>query len=156
IDKLTHGKFKSLVVDITYPVAEGAAGAEGALARIAAAAEQSVADGYNVLILSDRNVSRTHVALPALLACSSVHHHLTRRGLRTSTGLVIDSGSVREVHHFALLAAFGAEATCPWLILESIADMFDGDKEAIKNGQKNYVKAIGKGLNKVMSKMGIS
>ena len=157
IDKATQGKFKSLVVDITYPLAEGAAGAEAALARIAAAAEQSVADGYNVLILSDRNVSRTQLAIPALLACSSVHHHLTGKGLRTSTGLVVDSGSVREVHHFALLAAFGAEATCPWLVLESIAAMFDAkDKEGIKNGQKNYVKAIGKGLNKVMSKMGIS
>ncbi|HWV17507.1 MAG TPA: glutamate synthase-related protein [Rhodocyclaceae bacterium] len=157
IDKATQGKFKSLVVDITYPLAEGAAGAEAALARIAAAAEQSVADGYNVLILSDRNVSRTQLAIPALLACSSVHHHLTDKGLRTSTGLVVDSGSVREVHHFALLAAFGAEATCPWLVLESIAAMFDAkDKDGIKNGQKNYVKAIGKGLNKVMSKMGIS
>ena len=156
IDKLTKGKFKSLVLDITYPVAEGAAGAEAALSRIAAAAEQSVADGYNVLILSDRNVSRTHVAIPALLACSSVHHHLTRKGLRTSTGLVVDSGSVREVHHFALLAAFGAEATCPWLTLETVADLVGSDKDAIKNGQKNYVKAIGKGLNKVMSKMGIS
>ncbi|HTH93932.1 MAG TPA: glutamate synthase-related protein [Rhodocyclaceae bacterium] len=157
IDKLTKGRFKSLVVDITYPVAEGAAGAETALSRIAAAAEQSVADGYNVLILSDRAVSRSRVAIPALLACASVHHHLTRKGLRTSTGLVIDSGSVREVHHFALLAGFGAEATCPWLILDSIADMFDAkDKDGIKNGQKNYLKAIGKGLNKVMSKMGIS
>ena len=157
IDKATQGKFKSLVVDITYPLAEGAAGAEAALARIAAAAEQAVADGYNVLILSDRNVSRTQVAIPALLACSSVHHHLTDKGLRTSTGLVVDSGSVREVHHFALLAAFGAEATCPWLVLESVAAMFDAkDKDGIKNGQKNYVKAIGKGLNKVMSKMGIS
>jgi glutamate synthase (NADPH/NADH) large chain len=155
IDKLTQGKFKSLVVDITYPIAEGAAGAETAIARIAAAAEQSVADGYNVLILSDRAVSRSRVAVPALLACASVHHHLTSKGLRTSTGLVIDSGSVREVHHYALLAGYGAEAVCPWLLLETIAEMFD-DKDAIKNGQKNYVKAIGKGLNKVMSKMGIS
>ena len=156
IDKLTHGKFKSLVVDITYPVGEGAAGAETAVARIASIAEQSVADGYNVLILSDREVSRDRVAVPALLACASVHHHLTKKGLRTSTGLVIDSGSVREVHHYALLAGYGAEAVCPWLLLETISDMFGKDKDAAKNGQKNYVKAIGKGFNKVMSKMGIS
>ncbi|HWU84634.1 MAG TPA: glutamate synthase-related protein, partial [Rhodocyclaceae bacterium] len=160
IDKLTKGQFKSLVVDITYPVAEGAAGAEAAVARIAAAAEQSVADGYNVLILSDREVSRSRVAVPALLACASVHHHLTRKGLRTSTGLVIDSGSVREVHHYALLAGYGAEAVCPWLLLETITEMVGprngGNADAIKTGHKNYVKAIGKGLNKVMSKMGIS
>ena len=158
IDKSTQGKFKSLVVDITYPVTEGAAGAETALKAVAAAAEKSVADGYNVLILSDRNVSRSRVAIPALLACASVHHHLTRAGLRTSTGLVIDSGSVRETHHFALLAGYGAEAVCPWLVLESIADFTDvaKDKDAVKAAHKNYVKAIGKGLNKVMSKMGIS
>ena len=158
IDKLTKGRYKSLVVDITYPVSEGAAGAEAALQYIATTAEQSVADGYNVLILSDRNVSRSRVAVPALLACASVHHHLTRMGLRTSTGLVIDSGSVRETHHYALLAGYGAEAVCPWLILDSIADFTDAskDKDAVKTAQKNYVKAIGKGLNKVMSKMGIS
>ncbi|HTJ96747.1 MAG TPA: glutamate synthase-related protein, partial [Rhodocyclaceae bacterium] len=158
IDKLTGGRFKSLVLDITYPASEGSAGCEAALQRVAKAAENSVADGYNVLILSDRNVSRTRAVIPALLACSSVHQHLTHIGLRTSTGLVIDSGSVRETHHFALLAGYGAEAVCPWLILDSIADFTDAskDKDAVKTAQKNYVKAIGKGLNKVMSKMGIS
>jgi glutamate synthase (NADPH/NADH) large chain len=153
IDKLTKGKFKSLVLDITYPAAEGAAGCEGALNALAAAAEQSVADGYNVLILSDRAVSRERVAAPALLACAAVHRHLTTKGLRTSTGLVVDSGSVREVHHFALLAGYGAEAVCPWLTLETIASFAGKDA---KEAQKKFVKAVGKGLNKVMSKMGIS
>jgi len=153
ISRLTKGRFKSLVLDITYPVAEGAAGCEAALARLAAAAEKSVADGYNVVILSDRQAARGRVAVPALLACSSVHHHLTKKGLRTSTGLVVDSGSVREVHHFALLAGYGAEAVCPWLAFATIKNMAGADyKPAIKN----YVKAVGKGLNKVMSKMGIS
>ncbi|HEX5392744.1 MAG TPA: glutamate synthase central domain-containing protein, partial [Rhodocyclaceae bacterium] len=153
IDRLTKGKFKSLVLDITYPVAEGAAGCEAAIERLCAAAEKSVADGYNVLILSDRTVDRERVAIPALLATAAAHHHLTREGLRTNTGLVVDTGSVREVHHVALLAAYGAEAVCPWLALETIASFSGKDaKEALKK----YVKAVGKGLNKVMSKMGIS
>ncbi|HZV54246.1 MAG TPA: glutamate synthase large subunit [Rhodocyclaceae bacterium] len=153
IDKLTRGRFKSLVLDITYPVAEGAAGCEAAMDRLAAAAEQSVADGYNIVILSDRGVSAERVAVPALLACSGVHHHLVRKGLRTSTGLVVDSGSVREVHQFALLAGYGAEGVCPWLTFATIKEMAG---EKYKDGFKNYIKAIGKGLNKVMSKMGIS
>ncbi|MCX8086793.1 MAG: glutamate synthase large subunit [Rhodocyclaceae bacterium] len=153
IDKLTQGRFKSLVLDITWPLAEGAAGCEAAMERLCAAAEQSVADGYNVIILSDRAVSAERVAIPALLACSGVHHHLVKIGLRTSTGLVIDSGSVREVHHFALLAGYGAEAVCPWLAFATIKAMVGND---YKPAFKNYIKAIGKGLYKVMSKMGIS
>jgi glutamate synthase (NADPH) large chain len=153
IDKLTQGRFKSLVLDITYPVTEGAAGCEAAMERLAAAAEASVANGYNIVILSDRAVCAERVAVPALLACAGVHHHLVKKGLRTSTGLVVDSGSVREVHHFALLAGYGAEAVCPWLTFATIKDMAG---EKTKDGIKNYVKAIGKGLNKVMSKMGIS
>ncbi len=153
IEQLTEGRFRSLTLDISYPAAEGAAGCEAALGRLAAAAEQSVADGYNCLILSDRMVDRLRVAVPALLACAGVHHALVRKGLRTSTGLVVDTGSAREVHHFALLAGYGAEAVCPWLAMETVRD-FSGDD--YKTAQKNYVKAIGKGLNKVMSKMGIS
>ncbi|PKO83822.1 MAG: glutamate synthase large subunit [Betaproteobacteria bacterium HGW-Betaproteobacteria-11] len=153
IEKSAKGRFKSLVLDITYPVTEGASGCEAAVVRLQAAAEQSVADGYNIVLLSDRAVSCDRVAIPALLACAAVHHHLTRKGLRTSTGLVVDTGSAREVHHFALLAGYGAEAVCPWLALETIAD-FSG--KTAKEAQKNFVKAIGKGLNKVMSKMGIS
>ena len=153
IDKLTKGRFKSLVLDITYPVTDGADGCELAMDRLAAAAEQSVADGYNIIILSDRAVAADRVAVPALLACAGVHHHLVRKGLRTSTGLVVDSGSVREVHHFALLAGYGAEAVCPWLTFATIKDM---SGQQYKDSFKNYIKAIGKGLNKVMSKMGIS
>ena len=153
INKLTKGCFKSLVLDITYSVSEGAVGCEGAIERLSTAAEQSVADGYNVLILSDRNVSRGRVAIPALLACSAVHRHLTGKGLRTSTGLVVDTGSAREVHQFALLAGYGAEAVCPWLALETIKDFSGTD---YKDAQKKFIKAVGKGLNKVMSKMGIS
>jgi glutamate synthase (NADPH/NADH) large chain len=155
IDKLTKGRFRSLTLDITYPVAEGAAGCETAVERLCAAAEKSVADGYNIVILSDRAVVAERVAVPALLACAAVHHHLVRKGLRTSTGLVVDSGSVREVHQFALLAGYGAEAVCPWLTFATIKDMVGKAGDA-KAATKNYIKAVGKGLNKVMSKMGIS
>ncbi|MBL8491323.1 MAG: glutamate synthase subunit alpha, partial [Rhodocyclaceae bacterium] len=153
IARLTKGRFKSLVLDTTYPAAEGAAGCAPALAALRSAAEKSVADGYNVIILSDRGACRDRVAIPALLACSAVHHHLVSTGLRTSTGVVVDTGSVREVHHFALLAGYGAEAVCPWLALATIKDMAGAD---YKEAQKKFVKAVGKGLNKVMSKMGIS
>jgi glutamate synthase (NADPH/NADH) large chain len=157
IDKLTKGRFKSLVLDITYPVTEGAAGCAPALDRLCAEAEASVGKGYNIVMLSDRGVAADRVAIPALLACAAVHHHLVKNGLRTSTGVVVDTGSVREVHHFALLAAYGAEAICPWLAFATVKEMaglsgHHGSKDALKN----YIKAIGKGLNKVMSKMGIS
>ncbi len=158
IDRLTGGKFKSLVLDITYPVAEGAVGCKLALDRLQEAAEQSVADGYNVIILSDRGVCRERVAVPALLACSAVHHHLVTKGLRTSTGLVVDSGSVREVHHFALLAGYGAEAVCPWLTFDTLSAMGPMLPAGVsaKEAHKRFTKAVCKGLNKVMSKMGIS
>jgi glutamate synthase (NADPH) large chain len=156
IAKLSNGRFRSLVLDITYPVADGPFGCDTAMRHLSAAAEQAVADGYNVLILSDRLVDRHRVAVPALLACSGVHHHLVRKGLRTSTGLVVDTGSAREVHHFALLAGYGAEAVCPWLAFETINELTETSGEDYRAATKNYIKAIGKGLMKVMSKMGIS
>ena len=156
IDQLTQGQYRSLVLDMTYPVAQGAAGCEKAVQALCAAADKSVADGYNVLILSDRAMSAKRVAIPALVACSKVHHHLVQAGLRTSTGLVVDTGSAREVHHFALLAGYGAEAVCPWLAYETIAAMNLPAKVDAKDAKKRYIKAINKGLMKVMSKMGIS
>ena len=109
-------------------------------------------DGFNIVILTDSQTSKTQLAIPALLACSAVHQHLVKTGLRTSTGLVISTGSAREVHHFALLAGYGAEAVHPWLAYRTIASMSDKPEEA----NKKFIKAIGKGLYKVMSKMGIS
>jgi glutamate synthase (NADPH/NADH) large chain len=156
IDGLTQGRYRSSILDITYPVSQGAAGCAKALKALCAAADRAVAQGFNVLILSDRGMSATHVAIPALVACSKVHHHLVQAGLRTSTGLVVDTGSVREVHHFALLAGYGAEAVCPWLAYETIAALNLSGKVDAKEAKKRYVKAINKGLLKVMSKMGIS
>ncbi|HUV99226.1 MAG TPA: glutamate synthase large subunit [Gallionella sp.] len=156
IDQLTQGRYRSLVLDMTYPATQAAAGCEKTLKALCAAADKAVADGYNVLILSDRAMSAKRVAIPALVACSKVHLHLVRAGLRTSTGLVVDTGSVREVHHFALLAGYGAEAVCPWLAYETIAGMSLPAKVDAKEAKKRYVKAINKGFMKVMSKMGIS
>ncbi|WP_223115982.1 glutamate synthase-related protein [Oryzomicrobium terrae] len=158
IDKATDGRYKSLVLDITFAAAEGDLGCDKALQAVCAAAEQSVANGYNVLILSDRSVSAERAAIPALLACAAVHHHLVKAGLRTSTGLVVDTGSARETHHFALLAGYGAEAVCPWLTMDTLAEIakgLPGDVSAY-DAQKRFIKAVNKGLNKVMSKMGIS
>ncbi|HTN93967.1 MAG TPA: glutamate synthase large subunit [Gallionella sp.] len=156
IDQLTQGRYRSLVLDITYPAAQGAKGCEKAVRALCASADKAVALGYNVLILSDREMSAQRVAIPALVACSKVHHHLVQAGLRTSTGLVVDSGSVREVHHFTLLAGYGAEAVCPWLAYETIAAMKLPANVEIKEARKRYIKAINKGFMKVMSKMGIS
>ncbi|MEI2415441.1 glutamate synthase-related protein [Orrella sp. JC864] len=152
ISQVTHEKFRSYELDITYPVAWGPEGIEARVAALCARAVDAVQSGYNVLILSDRRVDSERVAIPALLATSAIHQHLIRAGLRTNTGLVVETGSAREVHHFALLAGYGAEAVHPYLALESLAAMSDSPEKAIKN----YIKAVGKGLNKVMSKMGIS
>jgi glutamate synthase (NADPH/NADH) large chain len=156
IERLTDGKFKSRLLDITYPVFEGADGMQAAMDALCQSAQSAVEQGANILILTDAALSAERVAIPALLATAGVHHHLVREGLRTSTGLVISTGSAREVHHFALLGGYGAEAIHPWLTLDTlraIAPPFDLETgEAIKH----YIKAIGKGLYKVMSKMGIS
>jgi glutamate synthase (NADPH/NADH) large chain len=115
-----------------------------------------VRSGANILIVSDRKVDAEHVAIPALLATSAIHQHLVKKGLRTSAGLVVETGSAREVHHFALLGGYGAEAVHPYLALETIEALAKGDAEKAEKFVKNFIKAIGKGLNKVMSKMGIS
>ena len=115
-------------------------------------------DGYNILILSDRAVSPTRIPMPALLATAAVHHHLIRRGLRTSTGLVVETGEAREVHHFCVLAGYGAEAINPYLAFETLEQIRvqNGMREKPYEVQKNYLKAVGKGVLKVMAKMGIS
>ena len=150
--------FQSCTLDITFPAEQGAAGMTPALKALKADAEQAVRDGYNIIILSDRKASAERVPIPSLLACAAVHHHLIRAGLRTSVGLVIESGEPREVHHFACLAGYGAEAINPYLAFETLVAMKDelpaklDEKEIIKR----YIKSVGKGLLKVMSKMGIS
>ncbi|HXM83414.1 MAG TPA: glutamate synthase-related protein [Burkholderiales bacterium] len=156
IERYTGGKFKAFELDIAYPVGWGKAAVEARLASLAAQAEDAVRSGYSIIIISDRLVDRERVAIPALLALSAIHQHLVGKGLRTSTGLVVETGNAREVHHFALLGGYGAEAVHPYLALETVLSLHPGDRAAASKAIKNYVKGIGKGLKKVMSKMGIS
>ena len=156
IEKFTAGKFRSHELNICYPVAWGKEGVEARLASLAAEAEDAVRSGANILIVSDRKIDAANVAIPALLATSAVHQHLVKNGLRTSTGLVVETGSAREVHHFALLGGYGAEAVHPYLAMETLRDFAHGDSEKAAKYVKNFIKAVGKGLCKVMSKMGIS
>ncbi|MCS6997038.1 MAG: glutamate synthase large subunit [Casimicrobiaceae bacterium] len=157
IELFSSGVFRSKELDITYPAAWGAEGIEAVVASLCAQAVDAIKLGYNILILSDRAVSPERVPIPALLAVSAVHQHLVRKGLRTSTGLVVETGSAREVHHFALLGGYGAEAIHPYLALETIAQLSAVVPQiSVAESQKRFVKAICKGLYKVMSKMGIS
>jgi glutamate synthase (NADPH/NADH) large chain/glutamate synthase (ferredoxin) len=154
----THGKFKSATLNICYPVSWGHDGVEAKLASLCAEAVDAIKSGNNILIISDRGVNAAQVAIPAVLALSAIHQHLVREGLRTTAGLVVETGSAREVHHFAVLAGYGAEAVHPYLALETLANLHK-DLPADLSTDKaiyNYIKAIGKGLSKIMSKMGVS
>jgi glutamate synthase (NADPH/NADH) large chain len=154
----TQGHFKSEILSMCYPAEWGAEGMEPSLARLCADAEDAVRKGTNIIILTDREVSPERIPIPALLATAAVHHHLVRAGLRTRCGLVVETGSAREVHHFACLAGFGAEAIHPNVAFATLLDMRDALPQKIDEKEivKRYIKAIGKGLLKVMSKMGIS
>jgi len=154
----TQGKFRSYTLDITYPLAWGREGVEAKLASLCAEAVDAIKGGHNILIISDRAMNATQVAIPAVLALSAIHQHLVREGLRTTAGLVVETGSAREVHHFGVLAGYGAEAVHPYLAMETLASIckdLPGDLSADK-AIYNYVKAVGKGLSKIMSKMGVS
>jgi glutamate synthase (NADPH/NADH) large chain len=158
IGAVADNPFRTATIDITYDVANGAEYMEAALDSVCSLAERAVKDGYNIIILSDRSVSAERVPIPALLATSATHHHLIRKGLRTSVGLVVESGEPREVHQFCVLAGYGAEAINPYLAFETLEDMLPQLEEKISayEAVKRYIKAIDKGILKVMSKMGIS
>ena len=156
----TEDRFDTKTIDITYASVEADGGMEGAVERLCERAEAAVAGGYNIIILSDRQVGADRIAIPALLATAAVHHHLIRKGLRTSVGLVVESGEPREVHHFCCLAGYGAEAINPYLAFETLLDMHKRGEfpKEVDAGEivERYIKAIDKGILKVMSKMGIS
>ncbi|VAW75086.1 Glutamate synthase [NADPH] large chain, partial [hydrothermal vent metagenome] len=158
IGKTTDGAFHTCTLDICYAAEQGADAMQAAVEALCAAAEQAVAENHNILILSDRGVSAERLPIPALLATSAVHHHLVRQGLRTETGLVVETGAAREVHQFAVLAGYGAEAINPYLAFETLSAMHNDLPDDIDSAEinKRYIKAIGKGLLKVFSKMGIS
>ncbi|MCM8595246.1 glutamate synthase large subunit [Accumulibacter sp.] len=152
----TGNKFDSAELDICYPLAWGKEGVEARLASLCAEAEDNVHRGSSILIVSDRRLDAEHVAIPALLATSAIHQHLVTKGLRTRVGLVVETGAARETHHFAVLAGYGAEAVHPYLALETLQQMADGDPVKGDKAIRHFIKGVGKGLLKVMSKMGIS
>ncbi|MBV1699421.1 MAG: glutamate synthase large subunit [Hyphomicrobiales bacterium] len=158
ISEVAESHFKSKTLDTTWPAEAGTAGMEKAIGALCGEADAAVREGINIIILSDRRAGADRIPIPSLLACAAVHHHLIREGLRTSVGLVVESGEPREVHHFACLAGYGAEAINPYLAFETLIAMKADlpqkldDKEIVKR----YIKSIDKGLLKVMSKMGIS
>jgi glutamate synthase (NADPH/NADH) large chain/glutamate synthase (ferredoxin) len=165
---IDHKVFSSQTLDITWPVEEGAPGMERALARVCEQAHAAIAQGINIVILSDRQLGPRRAAIPSLLAVGAVHHHLVREGTRLRVGIVLESGEPREVHHFATLIGYGASAVNPYVMLETLDELVArghiahrgpaGEMEPLSAEQaaQNVVKAIGKGLLKTISKMGIS
>jgi len=151
--------FKAHTIDTTWPVADGEAGLEAALARISTDVDATLATGTNILILSDRLVGPDRVAVPALLAVAAVHHHLVRAGTRLQAGLVVESGEPREVHHFATLVGYGAAAINPYVMLESLGELVENGALpglTSEEAQTRALKGIAKALLKTISKMGIS
>ena len=139
------------VIDITFDPNKG--DLEGSLKKVCGEAEDSINEGYNIIVLSDKLISKNNAPIPSLLATSKVHQHLIDKGLRTSSGLVIETGEAREIHHFCCLAGYGADAIHPWLALDVVKNLIEDFDEY--DAKENYIKAIGKGIKKVMSKMGI-
>jgi len=160
IGEMNDNQFKTETIDITYPAEMGADGMAAALEAICEHAEVAVRGEFNIIILSDRLVAADRIAIPALLATAAVHHHLIRKGLRTSSGLVVETGEAREMHHFAMLAGYGAEAINPYLAFETLTALHaEGEYPKEVDAHEivhRYIKSVGKGLLKIMSKMGIS
>jgi glutamate synthase domain-containing protein 2/glutamate synthase domain-containing protein 1/glutamate synthase domain-containing protein 3 len=154
------GRLKSRTLSMLFPRKEGPSGLKRRMDELRREASQAIAEGVTILILSDRGVDEELAPIPALLATSGVHHHLVREESRTRCGLVIETAEPREVHHFALLTGYGAGAVNPYLAFATLHDLlaegFIPDKYTYEKLEKNYIKAVGKGLLKVMSKMGIS
>ena len=150
--------FKTVKLPLLFEVAKGRAGLQEALTALCKQAEESVSEGVNYIVLSDRDVDATHAAIPSLLAVSAVHHHLISMGKRVQTALVVESGEIREVMHAALLLGFGASALNPYMAF-AVIDKLVAKKEIqldYATAEKKYIKSICKGLFKIMSKMGIS
>ena len=150
--------FNTIKLPILFEGAKGADGLRDALEALCHQAEKSVDEGYNYIILSDREVDEKHVAIPSLLAVSAVHHYLTNVGKRVQTALIVESGEIRETMHAALLLGYGASALCPYMTFAILADLVKQHKiqEDYATAEANYIKAVKKGLFKIMAKMGIS
>jgi len=158
--QVSHDVFHAATIDLTWPVEDGADGMERRVEAICDEASQWVERGANILILSDRNLGPERVAIPSLLAVAAVHHHLVRAGTRLRCGLVIETGEPREIHHMATLIGYGAAAINPYLMFESLDELADRGLLPVdldrETAEQRIVKAIGKGLLKTFSKMGIS
>jgi len=158
--QVSHEIFDAATIDITWPIEQGPDGMEARLQAVCDEADRYVEHGANILILSDRNLGPERVAIPSLLAVAATHHHLVRTGTRLRTGLVLESGEPRDIHHMATVIGYGAAAINPYLMFESLDELaarsllpVDLD---IEEAEQRIVKAIGKGLLKTISKMGIS
>ena len=158
--QIDHAGFKAHSIDITWPAEEGPDGLRMRLANVCDEAYDAIRGGITVVVLSDRNVSVTRAPIPSLLATAAVHHHLVREGIRLQAGLVVESGEPREIHHFATLIGYGASAVNPYLMFETLAALQSDGRlpgvASLAEAERNIVKAIGKGLLKTISKMGIS
>ena len=151
-------KTKTIKLQFTYDESKDGFGLTDALKRISKEAESAVKDGIAVIILSDKNIPKGSIPVPTLLAVSTVNQHLTKTGLRTNAGLIAETGDAREVMHFALLLGFGATAINPYLAIKTVVDQVNTGMLKITptSAMEHYIKAICKGILKVMSKMGIS
>ena len=162
VKHMDHRGWRTKTIDITFPREQGTSGLSAALDRICAETEAAIAEGFSLVILSDRNVNERQVAVSSLLACGAVHHHLVRQAKRTRIGIVLETGEVREVHHHCLLVGYGADAINPYLAFEALwqarreghvqASEFENDEKIVAA----YRKGVAKGMLKVMAKMGIS
>lgn len=150
--------FNTVKLPIIFECSKGEDGLREALDELCKQAERSVDDGYNYIILSDRDIDADHAAIPSLLAVSAVHHYLISVGKRVQTALIVESGEIREVMHAALLLGYGASALCPYLTYAILDDLVKKGKiqENYETAEANYIKAVKKGLFKIMAKMGIS
>ena len=150
--------FNTTKLPLLFEVSKGEAGLKEAIDELCRKAEESVDNGINYIILSDRDIDKDHAAIPSLLAVSAVHHYLINIGKRVQTALIVESGEIREVMHAALLLGYGASAICPYMTFAVLDNLVKNKKvqEDYETAEKNYIKAICKGLFKVMSKMGIS
>ena len=160
-DENTHPHLAAVVISGLYRVADGGEGLRSALDKVRQDVSEAIVDGARIIVLSDRNSDEVFAPIPSLLLTSAVHHHLIREKRRTNVGLVVECGDAREVHHMALLVGFGAGAINPYLAFETIEDIISNDMYLLGSMEpyqavKNYIKASGKGVLKVMSKMGVS
>jgi glutamate synthase (ferredoxin) len=154
----TPEDFKSRTLSMLFPPADGGEGLEKRMGALCSSASQAIDDGINVLILSDRGVDKDNAPVPSLLAMAGIHHHLVREGKRTRAAIIVETGEAREIHHYCLLLGYGATAINPYLAFETLDDMIHQKLIDVSHSEavNHYIKAVRKGIVKVMSKMGIS